>query len=418
MAHSPFPLILLSLFIGGCGQTVDNIPREQLVTGPWRMALDLDTTSAIVELPFQFELARHGSGWSMTIHNQDEAIVVDSVVLNGDSILIRMPFFDSEFRGTIKSPKRFQGYWYNHYKGPDYAIPFSATTGTQPRFNEPTGTASVDISGDWEVHFTGDDDDEPAIGIFTLNGSHVKGTFATETGDLRFLEGVTTRDSLFLSSFNGSQAFLFTAAIRHDSLMGEFRSGHRWKQPWYAVRNPDFALADDETLTKLDPDHPVAFSFPDVDGNWHALSDDKYKGKAVVLEIMGTWCPNCLDESRMLNELYAKYHKDGLEVISISFERYPDPRSCIKAIRHFKEQLGIEYDMLYAGTANKDTVVQRLPFISQLKSYPTTLLIGRDGSVRRIFTGIYGPGTGARYIRFKDRMENSIVELLREPAGG
>ena len=61
---------------------------------------------------------------------------------------------------------------------------------------------------------------------------------------------------------------------------------------------------------------------------------------------------------------------------------------------------------------------KKLPFISQLKSYPTTLLIGRDGTVRRIFTGIYGPGTGARYTRFKDRMENTIVELLREPVKG
>jgi peroxiredoxin len=418
MAHSPFPLILLSLFIGGCGQSEDKVPAEKLVTGPWRMAMDLDTTSAIVELPFQFDLARHGSGWSMTIHNQDEAIVVDSIVLNGDSILVRMPFFDSEFRGTIKSPKQIQGLWYNHYKGPDYAIPFTATAGEQPRFNKLPSTASMDISGDWEVHFTDDDDDEPAIGIFTLNGSHVKGTFATETGDLRFLEGITTPDSLFLSSFNGSQAFLFSAAIRQDSLLGEFRSGHRWKQPWYAVRNPDFALADDETLTKLDPDHPVAFSFPDVDGTWHSLADDKFKGKAVVLEIMGTWCPNCLDESRMLNELHEKYHAQGLEIVALSFERYADRKEALNALRQFKEKLGIQYALLYAGMANRDTVVHKLPFISQLMSYPTTFLIGRDGSVRRIITGIYGPGTGARYIRFKDRMENSIVELLREPAGG
>lgn len=390
----------------------------KLVTGAWHMALDLDSTSAYTELPFQFDLFLNDSTWSMVIHNQDESIGVDPVVLKGDSIRIRLPFFDSEFRGVVKDPRLFQGLWYNYYKGAGYSIPFTATAGERPRFGKPISTTSTDISGDWEVHFKDPDGDEPAIGIFVADNGHVKGSFATETGDLRFLEGATTRDSLFLSSFNGSQAFLFRAAVHKDSLIGEFRSGHRWKQPWYAVRNPHFALADDETMTQLDPAHPVAFSFPGTDGVVHSLQDEQYKGRAVVVEIMGTWCPNCLDGSRMLNEFHAKYRAEGLEVVALCFERYADSSAAMAAIHNFKERTGVDYDMLYAGFANKDSVVRKLPFISQLKSYPTTLLIGRDGSVRRIFTGIYGPGTGVRYTRFHERMENSIVELLREAVKG
>ena len=299
MPRALFPAFILLLLTGACQQPATKVPEEKLFTGAWHMALDLDTTSAYKELPFQFELARKGSGWQMTIHNQDEAIVVDSIVLNGDSIRIRMPFFDSEFRGMVKGQKLFQGLWYNHYKGPDYTIPFTATAGEQPRFAKAVVTASTDVSGDWEVHFTDDGDDEPAIGIFSVDHGHVKGSFATETGDLRFLEGVTTKDSLFLSSFNGSQAFLFSAAIRPDSLLGEFRSGHHWKQPWYAVRNPHFALADDETMTQLDMKYPVAFSFPDTEGTMHSLSDEKYRAHAVVVEMMATWCPNGMDESRI-----------------------------------------------------------------------------------------------------------------------
>ena len=415
MVRYSVSVLLLMLLLGACQQSAKQTPEEKLAIGAWHMSLDLDTTNAYVDLPFQFELARKDSGWQMTIHNQDEAILVDSIVLNGDSIRIRMPFFDSEFRGVIMNSKRVQGSWYNHYKGPDYAIPFTATAGERPRFAKTTTTASLDISGDWEVHFTDTDDDEPAIGIFSVDHGHVKGSFATETGDLRFLEGVTTRDSLFLSSFNGSQAFLFSAAMRNDSLLGVFRSGHRWKQPWFAVRNPHFALADDETITRLNPAQPVTFAFPDTDGVMHSLKDEKYRDHAVVVEIMGTWCPNCMDESKMLNAFYSKYHKEGLEIVALCFERYPDSASSIATMHYFKKNMGLEYDMLYAGFANKDTVVKKLPFISQLKSYPTTLLIGRDGTVRKIFTGIYGPGTGARYVRFNDRMENSIVELLREP---
>lgn len=403
----------MSLLIGACDNPEVKIQPEVLTPGSWHMALNLDTSSAYAELPFQFDLFQKDSAWHMLIHNQDETITVDSILLKGDSIHIRMPFFDSEFRGTIKNPKRFTGLWYNHYKGPDYAIPFIATAGKQPRFAK-AATAATDISGDWEVHFTDADDDEPAIGIFSVENGHVKGSFATETGDLRYLEGVTTKDSLFLSSFNGSQAFLFSAVVRPDSLLGEFRSGHRWKQSWYAVRNPHFALADDESMIQLDPEHPVAFSCIGTDGKVHSLLDEKYKGQAVVVEIMGTWCPNCLDESRMLGEFYSKYHKDGLKAVALCFERYPDSTASMAAIRNFKEKLGVDYEMLYAGTANKDSVIKKLPFLRQLKSYPTTLLIGRDGKVRQIITGIYGPGTGARYTRFRERMENSIVELLRE----
>jgi peroxiredoxin len=413
--HFPLPALLsLAVLSAGCGQAVKEPTVELLTPGAWRLVLDLDSTVGNKPLPFQFDLAHNGAGWKMTVHNQAEAIAVDSVVVRGDSFLVRMPFFDSEFRGVIQDPKTITGLWYNHYKGPDYAIPFTATAGVALRFQGHAATPPPAISGDWEAHFVTDKDDEPAIGMFQVNGNTVTGTFATETGDLRFLDGMANADSLFLSTFNGSQAYLFEAAFRHDSIIGEFHSGHRWKQRWYAVRNPDFKLGNDETLTQLDPKQPVAFSFPSAEGGMRSLSDDRYEGKVVVVEIMGTWCPNCLDESRMLNELYGRYHDSGLGMLALAFERYPSEAASMASIRHFHDKLGLGYDILYAGRANADSVMAKLPFIAHFMSYPTTLLIGRDGTVRHIYTGIYGPGTGARYVQFKERMENAIVDLLRE----
>jgi len=414
-SHFPLPaLFSLAVLMAGCGQDIKESTVDILTPGAWHIALDLDSTVGNKPLPFQFDLTHNGAGWKMTIHNQEEAITVDSVVLRGDSFLVRMPFFDSDFRGVIKDPKTITGSWYNHYKGPDYAIPFTATAGDAPRFQGHASTPPPDISGDWEAHFVDGMDDEAAIGMFNVRGNAVTGTFATETGDMRYLDGMANTDSLFLSTFNGSMVYLFEAAFRHDSIIGVFHSGYRRQVRWYAVRNPGFKLGNDETLTQLDPKQHVAFSFPSADGGMCSLSDDRYKGKAVVVEIMGTWCPNCLDESRMLNEMYGKYHGDGLEMLALAFERYPDQTMAIASIQHFHDKLGLNYDMLYAGMANSDTVMSKLPFIAHFMSYPTTLLIGRDGTVRRIYTGIYGPGTGTRYVQFKDRMENSIVDLLRE----
>jgi len=418
----PYLLLFLLSALGliSCEQPHANeLPEVQgLATGRWHMELDLDSTAGYLGLPLAFDVQRTDAGWQLIMHNQAESILVDSILVQGDSIKVRMPLFDSEFRGTINGTDTISGLWHNHYKCPGYAIPFVATHGERPRFDRPTSTPAFDISGDWEVHFVDGEEREPAIGIFSMEGTRVKGSFATETGDLRFLEGTVTQDSLFLSTFNGFQAYLFRAALRNDSLIGEFRSGHRWRKPWYAVRNPAFALANDETLTRLNPGVPVDFSFPDPDGKAHALNDAQYQGKAVVVEIMGTWCPNCIDQSRLLDELYGKYQKDGLEVVGLSFERYADTLKALAAIRRFREKLGISYELLYAGVAHRDSVQRKLPFLSALKSYPTTLLIGRDGTVRHIYTGIYGPGTGARYLRFKERMENAIVDMLREPVPG
>ncbi|MCO6482973.1 MAG: TlpA family protein disulfide reductase [Flavobacteriales bacterium] len=409
-------LLLIAGLAGlGCGHTAeDPASKASLATGPWRVVLDLDSTGASLGLPFLFEMDSSQGRWQMVVHNQDEAITVDSVFIDGDRIRIRMPFFDSEFLGTIRSDSLFDGVWVNHYKGPGYQLPFTAKAGTQPRFGRSQGPASADISGDWEVHFTENDGDEPAIGIFRAENGRVKGSFATEAGDLRFLDGVVTGDSLFLSAFNGSQAYLFRARIHGDRMDGEFRSGHRWKQPWHAVRNPDFKLADDERITTLNPGHPVNFSFPDTHGAVRSLTDERYLGKVVVLEIMGSWCPNCIDEARMLREFHRKYHDKGLETVAIAFEYKDDSTSAMPALRNFKRRLDLPYDLLFAGSNKRDSVAKKLPFIARLHAYPTTLLIGRDGQVKRIYTGIYGPGTGERYFRFRERMENSIVELLRD----
>lgn len=388
--------------------------KTRLATGAWHMVLDIDSTRASLDLPFRFDLDSVNGHWQMTVRNQDEAIVADQIAIDGDSIRIRMPFFDSEFQGVIRGDTLFDGIWVNYYRGPDYRVPFIAMAGERPRFPDSHGPANTDISGDWEVHLIAKDRDEPAIGIFRVENGRVKGSFATEVGDLRFLDGIVTGDSLFLSSFNGSQAYLFRARIDGDRMDGEFRSGYRWKQTWNAMRNPDFKLADDETITSLNPDHPVAFAFPDIHGTVRSLSDEQYQGKVVVMEIMGTWCPNCIDEARMLREFHERYHDKGLETVALAFEYKDDSTVAMPALRNFSKRLDLPYDLLFAGSNKRDSVAKRLPFLDKLNAYPTTLIIGRDGEVKRIHTGIYGPGTGERYLRFKERMENTIVELLRE----
>jgi thiol-disulfide isomerase/thioredoxin len=39
-----------------------------------------------------------------------------------------------------------------------------------------------------------------------------------------------------------------------------------------------------------------------------------------LVNITGSWCPNCHDEAPFLAEVYNKYHDRGLEIVALSFE--------------------------------------------------------------------------------------------------
>lgn len=381
------------------------------------MELALVDTAAGVSngLPFLFDLEHTGTALRMFIHNGDEQITVDEITLNGDSMHIRMPLYDSEFRCRLVNDSTMVGQWHNYLRGPEYKIAFTAQAGHAPRFAE--GIGAVSVHGQWETHF-GTDDDTPAIGLFDQNGHRVTGTFATETGDYRFLDGVMRNDSLFLSSFNGFHAFLFKAKLVNDSLRGRFWSGTHYQDAWVAALNPSFKLRNEDSLTFLKEGYDmVDFHFPNIDGGDLSPKDPAHKGNVLLVQVMGSWCPNCADESRLLSDLYDRHHTRGLDVIALAFERYPDPDKALSGLKRYREELGVHYPIAYAGFADKDTTSAKLPFLNHIMSYPTCIFIGRDGMVRRIRTGFYGPGTGAeRYAAYERDLERFVVDLLNEPA--
>ncbi len=368
-------------------------------------------------LPFRFDLEQlEDSTLRIHVYNGDEVITVDDIDHKGDSLVVRMPLFDSEFKGRTNGADIVTGKWYNYLKGPDHFIPFTARAGNFPRFASQKGPG-VDLGGTWEVHFSpGTTDAYPAIGLFEqATDGTVTGTFMTETGDYRYLEGRVAGDSLLLSCFDGSHAFLFAAALNGDTLRGLFRSGNHWREPWVATRNPSFTLTDPDSLTFLKEGYDmVDFSFPDLEGNSISPSDERFKGRTLLIQIMGSWCPNCVDETRLLNELYGKHHDKGLEVLAVAFERPEDPARAIEGLKRYREVLEVKYPVVYAGRSGKGEAAEKLPFLNHVMSYPTCIIIDHEGKVRRIRTGIYGPSTGAHYEKYRRSLEAFLEGLLQE----
>lgn len=380
-----------------------------LITGMWRAVLSLPDG----ELPFNFELKENNHQVVMTIINGEEKIVVDEISQSADSLFIRLPLFDAEIRVKILE-KTMSGDFINYSRKTNQRISFRAEQGISYRFKEQTQEVLPNRSGRWETNFSpGIADSSKAIGVFyQKENGVVTGTFLTPSGDYRFLEGCVTRDSLFLSCFDGSHAFLFMARVSENEMNGVFLSGNHSKENFTAIKNEKYTLPDPYTLTFLKKGYDrLDFSLPDLDSNLVSLKDDRFKNKVVLVQIMGSWCPNCMDESAFFSKVYNQYHAKGLEIVGIAFEKTVDFSKSVSNVQRLRDKYRITYPLLIA---KRDSVAQTLPMIGKIMGYPTTIYIDKKGMVRKIYTGFSGPATGNEYMKYKEDFGRLVEKLLLE----
>ena len=211
----------------------------------------------------------------------------------------------------------------------------------------------------WKTTFSPDTEDEwPAIGLFEKNGEELTGTFLTETGDYRFLEGNMYGYDLFLSCFDGSHAFLFTAKMIDGVLTGSFYSGTHYSCAWYAVEDSTYELPDPNQLTFVVNDNPLVFSFKEIEGGVFNYPNPAFENKVTIIQIMGSWCPNCMDQTRYFSDLYKKYHDQGLEIILVGYESGANEAQYEAKLIRFKERNNIPFTILVGGAANKNKAAQ------------------------------------------------------------
>jgi peroxiredoxin len=371
-------------------------------------------------IPFNFELKDSAGKKQLTIINGKERFKVTNVAVQGDSVIIKMPLFDSEIRAVLKE-NTLQGNWVRHIGSRNILIPFSAQADASWRFFPSPQKAKFNVSGRWSATFTDEDlqNKDVTVGEFKQSGNDITGTFLTTTGDYRFLQGTVSGDELYLSCFDGGHAFLFTGKISNDKTItgGKFYSGASSVQLWNAVKDENAKLPDAYSLTVLKPGYKkIDFTFPDLDKKTVSLTDNQFKNKVVILQILGSWCPNCMDETSYLSSnFYKKYHAKGVEVLGLAYERTADFATSRKNIEQLKNRFNIPYNLLITGyTNNKNEAAKSLPALSNFVAFPTTIIIDKKGDVRKIHTGFSGPGTGDHYTEFTHEFETLIQQLLAE----
>lgn len=402
MRHSL--LVILFLSILSCQEK----EVQKLEIGTYRGNLIAQDNQA---MPFIFEV---NSESSLNIYNAEEVIEVDEIEYRNDSLFIKLPYFETVIAAKFDG-NNFHGQWIEEDR--DRSVAFFAEYGVKERFNEVKTDTIINVSGVWEVEFNDYGTIYPSKAVLKQNGSRVTGTYRTPTGDYRFLEGIVNADTLKISTFDGAHAFLFKAHVTDSSMVGSFYSGNHSKETFVGKPNPNFELPDEYTLTFINEGYDTFnFSFPDLKDNMVSLTDEKFKDKVVLVQLMGSYCPNCLDETKFYSKFYEENKDKGLEIVALAFENAKTKEKAINGITRMKDRVGLNYEILIAqfGTNDKGKAQEKMPMLNKVVSYPTTIYLDRTGKVRKIHTGFNGPATGEKYENFKIEFDAFLKTLLAE----
>jgi len=390
--------------------------RAQIREGWYRMKL---IRKDAVEIPFNFEVKAANGKKIIFIRNGEERIELDKVQIKNDSVFIQMPVFESRFHGKLMKDGRIEGDWIKGTSSNDQVVHFVAVPGLKERMVV-TKKPVANISGRWAANFVSSDTTEKfAVAEFKQSGYKLTGTFLTYTGDYRYLEGVVNADSLILSTFDGSHAYLFKAKIISPGQLenGFYYSGARFRQEWSAKKNATASIPENASAVYLKRgEERLHFTFPDLEGKPVSINDSRFKNKVVIVQIMGSWCPNCMDETKFLSDYYSKNRSRGIEVVSLAYEYSADFDRSTKSLMKFRDRFNVQYPMLITGARTSDSLrtEKTLPEITPIKMFPTTIFLDKEGKVRKIDTGFTGPGTGEHYEEFKKKFYDTVDELLKE----
>jgi len=376
--------------------------------GEYRAALDL----AGGALEFSVRINGAGSRLRGELCNGHRCQPMSAVRITGDSVTLEMADYAATIAAVRRGDSLIGAYRNVGNRGPR-VIPFRAVRGRLPV--EP---APARWLGRWDATYFGDWGSSPRVFELRNGPAGLEGTIISNSGDYGHFAGRVRGDSFALSHFDGSFVYLLTGALDGDTLRGVFHAGLRTQTPWAAVRGTGKPhLKPPTEVTSADTAAPFRFSFPDLEGRIVTERDPRFAGKVVLVDVFGTWCPTCHDAAPVLARLWRKYHARGLEIVGLAYEVTGDSAVDGRQLRRYREKFDLPFTILLAGLNDTEAAAASLPQLEGFTAFPTTIFLGRDGRVRRVHAGFYGPATGAQHERLVAEFEREIERLLGEGAG-
>lgn len=373
------------------------------VSGLWSATVRVNE----VEIPFRFEVAVQGGKVSGWFFNGDEQVRSTAGSFDGTALQLSFDHYATKLDVKLENGEMVGTY--GRTTRPPY--PFRA----RPYQAAADGPEAPSIAGQWDIAVKSPKGESAWKFLVRQSGAEVSATVLRIDGDTGTLSGRFDGTKFLLSHFSGARPSLWEVTPGKDGTLTVVQNK---KSTYTAVRSSDARAkglpepADPSRWTSVkDPSQPLRFSAPDLTGKIVTESDPRFRGKVVLVNVTGSWCPNCHDEAPFLAELYRKYKSQGLEIVALSFEdteQVADPTR----LRAFIKQYGIDYTVLLAGETGD--LSAKLPQAVNLNTWPATFFVGRDGLVRGSHAGFASRATGAEHEHLKAEFKATIEKLLAE----
>ncbi|HVY80538.1 MAG TPA: TlpA disulfide reductase family protein [Steroidobacteraceae bacterium] len=405
------------------------------LNGRWDAQLVRDDTV----IPFRLDISGSGPTLKGTLYdgfrpyeNTTSATFQDgTLVLNLEHYLttITATLQDGKLVGNVVAQNRENRADYRFVATRHVDVPVSAA-------NVPS------IAGSWEIPLdTPTSKGEHAFRfIVEQRGAEVAASILRVDGDTGAYSGAYRDGKWVLSHYDGSRPGVIEVTPTKDGTLeivqrvdrpqpaaasdheqrygGESVPDGRYAQKLVAYR-PDVARAKGlpepanflTHTTVRDPKEKFTFNFPDVEGKLVSNEDPRFKGKVIVAVVTGTWCPNCHDEAQYLVQLDKKYRDQGLAIVALDFEE-PEQQGSLARVHAFVKQYGVKYPYLIAGAPAE--MWEKVPQLVNLNTWPATVFVGRDGTVRAVHSGFASPASGQFNAQLKKEFTERIEQLLAE----
>jgi thiol-disulfide isomerase/thioredoxin len=366
------------------------------------------------DLTVEFPMELSGSGHDVkgSFLNGDERVASTSGIQTGNSLVLDFADYAARLSVTEEGGV-LRGTYGNKLQG------VHEIRLRRHRAASSSGLGAPDISGLWTLPFESPKGEHAWRFIVRQHRSQVSAAILRVDGDTGVLTGHYQDGQFVLSHFDGGRPLRVTIVPRQDGELDVMLRGpHAPSQTLTAVRPaearakglPSPSVFTGHTTMK-NSSEPLRFSFPDLSGTLVSNTDPQFRNKVLVVNITGSWCPNCHDEAPFLVEMYRRYHSLGLEVVALDFEdedQLKNPTRLPAFIKHY----GIDYTYLLAGQTSE--LAAKIPQAERLNAWPTTFFIGRDGRVRTIHTGFAAPASGAFHTQLRQEFAGTVERLLAE----
>jgi thiol-disulfide isomerase/thioredoxin len=362
------------------------------------------------EVAIKLELQVEGNNVSGTFLNGEERVTSSSGSFDGTKLTLKFDYYDAELE-TEFARRELIGTITRTWRQQKLVRELKIWKGGEP-MSVPAAAEGQDVSGEWEMKVGEGDKQRTWRLVMQQKDARLTGTILTPTGDWGTMTGSFAYGKMLLTRFDVINARLLRAQLNARGQLEGMVDLGQGEAPRKVLAERAAATAPVATQnTRVNnPAEPFRFSGLDLNGQPIDQSHLRFQNKVVVIEISGTWCPNCYDEAPLLKDLYARYQAQGLEIVGLSFEYTGEVKRDLEQVKIFNRKHGITYPMLLGGST--DDVTKKLPQLVNFGAYPTTIFVGRDGLVKKIHAGFAGPATGERHTRLKAEYEETVKELL------